>query len=72
MAKQMKKTGNTPFTWERLTVELDGQVFLPVQALNDLRRRGVEALERAIVGQYERVLSLIHISTDGFSLINYE
>ena len=55
VAKQMKKTGNTPFTWERLTVELDGQVFLPVQALNDLRRRGVEALERAIVGQYERV-----------------
>ncbi len=55
VAKQMKKTGNTPFTWERLTVELDGQVFLPVQVLNDLRRRGVEALERAIVGQYERV-----------------
>ena len=52
--KQLEKTGNTPFYFETLTVELAGEVFLPVQSLNDLRRRGLEALEDAVLKQYRR------------------
>ncbi|MFQ8879737.1 MAG: DUF3656 domain-containing protein [Roseburia hominis] len=35
----MRKTGNTPFAFEQLAIEMDEDVFLPVQALNALRRR---------------------------------
>ena len=52
--KQLEKSGNTPFYFETLTVELAGEVFLPVQSLNDLRRRGLEALEDAVLKQYRR------------------
>ena len=52
--KQLQKTGNTPFYFEELTVTLTGEVFLPVQSLNELRRRGLEALEEAVLKQYRR------------------
>ena len=46
--KQLSKTGDSMFTFTDLTVECEGNVFMPVQALNKMRR---EVLE----------LSLIHI-----------
>lgn len=52
--KQMRKTGNTEFTFEQLDIELHGNVFLPMQALNELRREGIERLEEAIQMQYRR------------------
>lgn len=52
--KQLKKTGNTPFSFALLEVELDGEGFLPVQALNELRRRGLEELETAVLSSYRR------------------
>lgn len=54
LEKQMKKTGNTPFTFEKLNVQVEGNVFMPVQALNELRRAGLEALETAILEPYQR------------------
>ncbi|MEY8352368.1 DUF3656 domain-containing protein [Lachnospiraceae bacterium 54-53] len=47
--KQLDKTGNTPFFFETLEAECKGRIFLPVQALNELRRRGLETLEKAIL-----------------------
>ncbi len=52
--KQMHKTGNTPFSFGELSVCLDGDCFLPVRALNDLRRDGLEQLEEAILKPYRR------------------
>ena len=52
--KQLNKTGNTPFLFENLEAEIKGNVFVPVQALNDLRRRGLEELEAEILRQYKR------------------
>ena len=52
--KQLDKTGNTPFYFEKLDIKIIGNVFLPVQALNDLRRRGMEALENEILASYKR------------------
>lgn len=52
--KQMRKTGNTAFSFEHLEVELQGNIFVPMQALNELRRRGIEKLEETILAQYRR------------------
>lgn len=56
LIKQMKKTGGTPFVFERLEAELSGFCFMPVQALNELRRSGLEKLTEAILGPYRREL----------------
>ncbi|MDO4325776.1 MAG: DUF3656 domain-containing protein [bacterium] len=51
---QMQKTGNSVFFWENLHVETDEKSFLPMQALNGLRRLGMEKLEEAILSRYRR------------------
>lgn len=52
--KQMRKTGNTEFTFDNLEVLIEGNVFLPMQALNELRREGIEELTEQIQMQYRR------------------
>ncbi|MDF2886558.1 MAG: peptidase [Lacrimispora sp.] len=52
--KQLNKTGNTPFLFQNLEADIKGNVFLPVQTLNDLRRRGLEELEAEILREYRR------------------
>lgn len=54
LLKQMNKTGNTPFCFESLTADLKGNCFMPVQALNELRRRGMEELENTILHAFRR------------------
>lgn len=54
LEKQMRKTGNTPFVFEKLDVTVEGNGFLPVQVLNELRRNGVERLEEEILRAYRR------------------
>lgn len=49
LKKQLQKLGNTPFVWEKLAIETDGPVFVPVQALNRLRRDAADALQKRIV-----------------------
>ena len=55
LLKQMKKTGNTPFYFETLTTDIAGRCFMPLQALNELRRSGMEQLEAAIQKPYRRI-----------------
>ena len=52
--KQIGKTGGTPFSISHLDVQVSGQVFLTVQALNELRRTGFEQLEEAILSLSEK------------------
>lgn len=52
--KQMRKTGNTEFTFDNLKILIEGNVFLPMQALNELRREGIEELTEQIQMQYRR------------------
>ena len=53
--KQMRKTGNTEFEFDRLEVELVGNLFVPMQQINELRRNGLEALERSVLNDSRRV-----------------
>lgn len=54
LRRQMNKTGESPFFFRQLRVELEGSCFVPVQELNDLRRRGLEELEQRILEEYRR------------------
>ena len=54
LRKQMLKTGNTPFVFERLDICLNGNVFLPIQSLNEVRRQGLSLLENQIIQKYRR------------------
>lgn len=48
LRRQMLKTGNTEFEFETLEIQTEGNVFFPMQQLNELRRQGLEALKKAV------------------------
>lgn len=52
--KQLMKTGDSPFEFEELTVTVKGNIFVPVQALNKLRRGALEHLEESVKEQFLR------------------
>ena len=47
-------TGGSPFVFESLEIHMEGDVFLPVQELNRMRREALEALEHGIYDLYRR------------------
>ncbi|MCI5621507.1 MAG: U32 family peptidase [Lachnospiraceae bacterium] len=54
LVEKLEKTGNTPFAFEQLQVELEPDVFLPVNQINQLRRDALEQLEQKILAPYQR------------------
>lgn len=54
LSKQLRKTGNTPFCFERLSIQLSGELFYPVQSLNELRRKALGELEKKLVSRWHR------------------
>lgn len=52
--EKMNKTGNTPFCFDELQLEMEDNSFLPVGALNQLRRKGMEQLKEAVLNRYRR------------------
>ena len=54
--RQLEKLGNTPFTLEHLDVITDNESFLPVNALNELRRTAIEKLIEEIAAPFRRSL----------------
>ena len=54
--KQMRKTGQTPFVFDTLEIMTDEAGFLPMQSINELRRKGLEELEKETLKKYRRAL----------------
>ena len=52
--KQMRKTGTTEFVFDQLDIQVDDDIFLPMQALNELRRDAIQKLEEKILSSYRR------------------
>lgn len=52
--RQLLKTGNTPFVFETLEVELQDGLFYPMQSLNELRRTALEQLREKILESCRR------------------
>ena len=51
---QMRKSGNTPYILEPLTVAMEEEIFLPVKTLNELRRLGFETLKDQLAEKARR------------------
>ncbi len=52
--RQLSKMGGSPFSAGRVNVRLCGECFLPLSALNSLRRKTLDALYEKMVGRSER------------------
>ena len=52
--KQLKKTGDSPFVFEKLDVTVKGNAFIPVQTLNQMRRQILDHLETEVCRRYRR------------------
>lgn len=52
--RQMEKLGNTPYEWEALEIQTDGNIFVPVKVLNEVRRDALAALEEEILRRHRR------------------
>lgn len=44
-----QKTGNTPFIVQNFSVNMSDDLFLPISALNDIRRKALEAFETKLL-----------------------
>lgn len=49
--KQLQKNGNTPFVHKDIALHMEENIFMPVKALNDLRRNACLLLEEKIIEQ---------------------
>lgn len=54
ITKQMKKLNQTHFCMGECNIYLNGDIFIPVGKLNNLRREGIEKLEQEICKGYHR------------------
>ena len=52
--ENIRKTGNTPFEFSSLDILMNDDIFMPMKALNQLRRDALEALEEKLLGKYRR------------------
>ena len=54
--RQLKKTGNSGISFKKTGIISDPDIFLPVSGINELRRKGIEALKEDILNGYRRSL----------------
>ena len=50
--KQLRKTGDTPFEFHNLDIDMEGDMFIPMGALNSLRREAMSKLKNEIISGY--------------------
>ncbi|MBQ7454336.1 MAG: U32 family peptidase [Selenomonadaceae bacterium] len=54
LQKQIGRLGNSIFALEKISVDIDAELMIPVSELNDARRRAVEQLERQRLDKFTR------------------
>ena len=52
--RQISKLGQTDFQWSNLKIQMDEQIFVPVQELNELRRNMADTLKKELLEVYVR------------------
>lgn len=63
LEKQIKKTGGTVFEFENMEILMDSHVFVPLQAINELRRQALNELEVKLLQGYERKIEAAPMET---------
>ncbi len=61
--KQLSKLGDTPFALENIALQVEGQPFVSVSALNSLRRQVCDELAKQICESYRRTIQTVSIVT---------
>lgn len=56
--RQMDKLGNTVYEWEELEIQTGGNIFVPMKALNEVRREALVSLEEEILRSRRRTAPL--------------
>lgn len=54
LMSKLNKTGNTPFAFDTLEIELEDGLFLPMGAVNELRRQAFGRLQEQFLSGYRR------------------
>lgn len=52
--KQLNKTGDTDFSFDSILVDTDGESFVRVSALNELRRSALDMMKERLTDEYKR------------------
>ncbi len=53
--KQMLKTGSTNFSFSSILIAMDIQIFIPLKAINEIRRNALEQLEAKLLHETLRI-----------------
>ena len=68
--KQMSKLGNTIYSLNKINIDCDNNLFIPVKVLNDLRRKGVELLNSKRLIKKEVIKGRYSINVPDFDVVN--
>ena len=52
--RQLSRTGNTPFVFDEISVEISDNLFLPKKVLNEIRRGALAKLTDSLLADYRR------------------
>ena len=64
LLSRLKKTGDSLFTFSSLEIEADDNIFLPVSAVNTLRRQALSALQETILQEAKERRQEKEVSTE--------
>ena len=59
--EQISKTGNTVFRVKSIDLQMDENIIIPISSLNEIRRKGLEALEEKILESFKRKFKTIQL-----------
>ena len=52
--KQLKKTGDFVFSFESIDIDTDGNTFVRISSVNELRRRALDMMTERLTDGYKR------------------
>ncbi len=64
---RLSKTGDTPFKFNFVSCSVGDNIYIPISALNGLRRDACESLENHIIKSYERKSEKAYYNLDRFN-----
>lgn len=60
VAAQMEKTGDTPYIFQSIEVHMDDSIYVPMSALNEIRRESLSAMDEVRAVRHNRQISKLN------------
>ena len=64
LEKQLNKTNDTPFVFNKITIDLEDNLFINIGIINDLRRKALEEYSSLILKTYKRLSNFKYINIE--------